>query len=117
SVPRGASALAPSPGAAPSRRSRDAPREGESLSGELPPRQAARLLLVVSFGTAVASFFYEIGWIRMLSLVLGSATRSFEVMLSAFILGLSLGALWVRTRADRLRSPLETLGVLQWAMG
>src|SRR5207244_2380176 len=77
----------------------------------------ARLLLAVAFGTAVASFFYEIGWIRMLSLVLGSATRSFEVMLSAFILGLALGALWVRTRVDRFRAPLEALGALQWAMG
>src|SRR5580765_6921403 len=96
------------------RRSSDAPLEAELLARGASP---ARLLLLVSFGTAVASFFYEIGWIRMLSLVLGSATRSFEVMLSAFILGLSLGALWVRTRADRLRSPLETLGVLQWAMG
>ena len=76
-----------------------------------------RLLLIVSFGTAVASFIYEIAWIRMLSLVLGSTTRSFEVMLSAFILGLALGAFWVRSRADRFRSPLEALGVLQWAMG
>src|SRR6185436_12350141 len=46
-----------------------------------------------------------------------SAARSFEVMLSAFILGLSLGALWVRTRADRFHSPLEALGLLQCAMG
>ena len=53
----------------------------------------------------------------MLSLVLGSATRSFEIMLSVFILGLALGALWVRTRADRFRAPLEALGALQWAMG
>jgi predicted membrane-bound spermidine synthase len=81
------------------------------------PAGLASLLLIVSFGTAVASFIYEIAWIRMLSLVLGSAARSFEVMLSAFILGLSLGALWVRTRADRFHSPLEALGLLQCAMG
>ncbi|HKW12366.1 MAG TPA: fused MFS/spermidine synthase, partial [Gemmatimonadaceae bacterium] len=62
-----------------------------------------RLLLTVSFGTAVASFMYEIAWIRMLSLVLGSATHSFELMLSAFILGLALGAFWIRGRADRTR--------------
>ena len=76
-----------------------------------------RLLLLTAFGTAVASFFYEIAWIRMLSLVLGSATRSFELMLSAFILGLALGAFWVRTRADRFADPLQALGVLQWVMG
>lgn len=76
-----------------------------------------RPLLLVSFGTAVASFIYEIAWIRMLSLVLGSATHSFELMLSAFILGLALGALWIRTRADRLADPVRFLGIVQWMMG
>ncbi len=76
-----------------------------------------RLLLFVSFATASASFIYEIVWMRMLSLVLGSATHSFELMLSAFILGLALGALWVRQRADRFRQPLRALGVVQWLMG
>ena len=75
------------------------------------------LLLGVSFGTAVASFIYEIAWIRMLSFVLGSATHSFELMLSAFILGLALGALWIRSRIDRLAHPLRALGIVQVAMG
>jgi spermidine synthase len=76
-----------------------------------------RLLLFTSFGTAVASFLYEIDWIRMLALVLGSATHSFELMLSAFILGLALGAWWIRTKADKLSDPLRTLGLVQWTMG
>ena len=76
-----------------------------------------RPLLIVAFGTAVASFVYEIAWIRMLSLVLGSATHAFELMLSAFILGLALGALWIRTRADTVRDPVRFLGYVQWAMG
>ncbi len=77
----------------------------------------ARLLLIVAFGTAVASFIYEISWIRMLSLLLGSATHSFELMLSAFILGLALGARWVRSRADRFADPMRALGIVQCAMG
>lgn len=76
-----------------------------------------RLLLSAAFGTAVASFIYEIAWIRMLSLVLGSATHSFELMLSAFILGIALGAFWIRGRADGLADPIRTLGLVQWAMG
>lgn len=75
----------------------------------------ARLLFVVAFGTAVASFIYEIAWVRMLSLVLGSATHSFELMLSAFILGLALGAYWIRTRVDT--GSVRLLGVVQLAMG
>ena len=76
-----------------------------------------RLLLIVSFGTALSSFIYEIGWIRMLALVLGSATHSFELMLSAFILGLALGAFWVRRRADAGGNSLRLLGMVQLAMG
>jgi len=76
-----------------------------------------RVMLSVACGTAIASFIYEIAWIRMLSLVLGSATHAFELMLSAFILGLALGAFWVRTRVDAFRDPIRTLGIVQFAMG
>jgi len=76
-----------------------------------------RVMLAVAAGTALSSFIYEIAWVRMLSLVLGSATHSFELMLSAFILGLALGAFWVRGRADKFRDPIRALAVTQWAMG
>ncbi|MEO7039001.1 MAG: fused MFS/spermidine synthase [Gemmatimonadaceae bacterium] len=90
----------------------DTPAAAEKISDGI-----ARLLLIVAFGTAVASFIYEISWIRMLSLLLGSATHSFELMLSAFILGLALGARWVRSRADRFAKPVRALGIVQCAMG
>ena len=76
-----------------------------------------RVMLIVTFGTAVASFVYEISWIRMLSLVLGSATHSFELMLSAFIFGLAIGSFWVRRRADAFADPVRVLGAVQWLMG
>jgi spermidine synthase len=111
-MPRGPmSATAAGAGAAPAERPPGVSSGGTRLGA------LWQLLLLVSFGTAIASFIYEIAWIRMLSLVLGSATHSFELMLSAFILGLSLGAFWVRTRADRFAEPLRALGRVQWAMG
>ncbi|MGD8870031.1 MAG: hypothetical protein PVJ80_00500 [Gemmatimonadota bacterium] len=81
------------------------------------PGRLGAVLLSVSFLTAFASFAYEIGWIRMLSLSLGSATHSFELMLSAFILGLALGAGWIRGRSDTSAQPLHLLGVIQVLMG
>ena len=75
------------------------------------------LLRSVAFFTAAASFLYEIAWIRMLSLVLGSATHAFELMLSAFILGLAIGAFLIRRRADDAADPLWRLGLVQVAMG
>lgn len=93
-----------------------APREAKSR------REASgvgfwRLMLLTSFVTGLASFIYEIGWIRMLSLVLGSSTHAFEIMLSAFILGLAFGGLWLRRRIDGLSDPLRFLGIVQIIMG
>jgi predicted membrane-bound spermidine synthase len=76
-----------------------------------------RLFLAIALLTGTASFIYEIGWIRMLSLVLGSSTHSFELMLSAFILGLACGGYWVRRRIDSIGDPVRFLGIVQVAMG
>ena len=76
-----------------------------------------RLLLAAAFVTGAASFVYEIAWIRMLSLVLGSSFQAFELMLSAFITGLALGGLWMRRRIDRLANPMRFAGLVQLAMG
>ena len=78
--------------------------------------QASRLLLLVALLTGLASFVYEIAWIRMLSLVLGASTHAFELMLSTFILGLALGGLAIRGRVDRAASPVRLLGWVQLAM-
>jgi predicted membrane-bound spermidine synthase len=83
----------------------------------LPQKQLLRVLLALSAGTAIASFIYEVAWIRLLSLVLGSATHSFELMLSAFILGLALGAFWIRKRAEQITRPLLMLAWIQVFMG
>jgi spermidine synthase len=75
------------------------------------------LLLAVALLTGLASFIYEIVWIRMLSLVLGASTHSFELMLSTFIIGLALGGLAVRRRVDTVASPERVLGAVQIVMG
>ncbi|AXQ30618.1 spermidine synthase [Solimonas sp. K1W22B-7] len=77
---------------------------------------AAAAMLMTAMLTGAASFMYEIGWIRMLSLVLGSATHSFELMLSAFILGLALGSFYIRKRIDAATDPLRLLGWIQVVM-
>jgi spermidine synthase len=75
------------------------------------------LLLWAAFLTGAASFCYEIAWLRMLSFVLGSATHSFELMLSAFITGLALGSFWIRGRIDRIADRRRWLAAIQIAMG
>jgi len=73
----------------------------ESSTGASP----ARLLLLAAAISRASSFVYEIGWVRMLAIVLGSTIHAFELMLAAFIGGLACGGLWIRCRIDRYADP------------
>jgi spermidine synthase len=77
----------------------------------------APLFLAAAAITGASSFMYEIGWLRMLSLVLGGTTHSFELMLSAFITGLALGGLWIKRRIDRIEDAVRFSGWIQVLMG
>ncbi|HEY7673968.1 MAG TPA: fused MFS/spermidine synthase [Burkholderiales bacterium] len=90
-----------------------APFGGTPISGDY----VTRLFLAGAFVTGLASFIYEIVWIRMLSLVLGSSFHAFELMLSAFITGLALGGLWIRRRIDHIADPVRFAGMVQAFMG
>ena len=76
-----------------------------------------RFMLVAAGLTGLSSFMYEIGWVRMLSLALGSSLHAFELMLAAFIGGLALGGLYVRSRLDRVADTVRYVGFVQVFMG
>lgn len=80
-------------------------------------RVSPRLMLAIAGLTGLSSFFYEVLWIRMLNLVLGTSTHAFELMLASFLLGLAIGGYWIRRRIDVLTRPLVTLARIQIAMG
>lgn len=74
-------------------------------------------MLAATFLSSAASFVYEIAWIRMLSLAVGTTLHAFELMLAAFIGGIALGSLWIRRRIDGYREPMIPLAVVQLTMG
>ncbi len=51
-----------------------------------------------------AALVYEVVWLRLLSLVMGSTAYALSAMLTAFLAGLALGA-WIAGRATRTRTP------------
>jgi len=99
------------------RRGEPAPVPVAAAAGAVSTGTLVRLFLVGAFVTGLASFIYEIAWIRMLALVLGSSFHAFELMLSAFITGLALGGLWIRRRIDHIADPVRFAGVVQLLMG
>lgn len=92
-----------------------APIQSEQTAGK--KSSLKQIFLLAAFITGAASFIYEISWIRMLSLVLGATTHSFELMLSAFITGLAFGGLWIKRRIDRIATPIRFSGYVQLIMG
>ncbi len=75
------------------------------------------LMLAGAAITGASSFVYEVGWIRLLNQALGTTVHSFELMLTAFILGLAFGGLWVRKRSRKIQDPVAVAGVAQVLMG
>jgi len=98
-------------------RPRPAVRTSAPPAAARPAVPELRLMLAVAALTGASSFFYEIGWIRMLALVLGSSTHAFELMLSAFIFGIAFGGLAIRRAIDASRDLVRLLGYVQLAMG
>lgn len=56
------------------------------------PMPHKNMWLWIAAITGMTSFVYEIVWTRLLSLLMGSSSHSFDQMLSAFILGLAIGS-------------------------
>jgi spermidine synthase len=80
-------------------------------------RRLGRVLLIATAISGGTSFVYELGWVRMLNQALGSSLHSFELMLTAFILGLAFGGLWIRRRSGRIDDPISYVGYAQVFMG
>ncbi|MBN4079537.1 hypothetical protein JYT26_02740, partial [Beggiatoa alba] len=78
---------------------------------------SVKLFLGLSFLTGFASFIYEISWIRLLSLLLGASTHSFDLMVSAFVLGLACGGLAAKKLLQKTKHVVILLAVAQLVMG
>ena len=81
------------------------------------PDAVQKFLLLLIFFEGILGFSLEIAWTRNFALVFGSSTYSFATMLSALILGISLGSLTLSRLELKIRSPLHAFGVSQLLMG
>jgi spermidine synthase len=95
----------------------DIASEAEGSASKTKINQITMVALITAAITGAVSFMYEIAWIRMLNLVLGTSLHAFEIMLSAFIAGLALGGWWIRNRIDKIPDLLRFTGQVQIFMG
>ncbi|MDR1759296.1 MAG: fused MFS/spermidine synthase [Fibrobacter sp.] len=85
--------------------------EPETAEEALPMPKRKSIWLLIAALTGLSSFVYEIVWIRLLSLLMGSSSHSFDQMLSAFIFGLALGSLFSRKFVKK--DPLKIFALAQ----
>ena len=71
---------------------------------------AALIIFAVSGFAAMA---YEVIWTRLLGLIIGPTTYSFTIVLTTFIVGLALGAMFFGWLADRSKHPFRLLLITQ----
>jgi len=95
----------------------EAPAQNLDLESQLSPTALGKSLLGVSLLTGFSSFLYEICWIRLLALLMGASTHAFDLMVSAFILGLASGSLVVRFVMQKSGAALKVLAWVQILMG
>ncbi|MDR1935723.1 MAG: spermine synthase [Candidatus Accumulibacter sp.] len=96
------------------------PRVAPATNDPARDEEVRRLGKVMLLSTAISgatSFVYELGWVRMLNQALGSSIHSFELMLTAFILGLAFGGLWIRRRSRQIDDPVCYVAYVQVLMG
>jgi spermidine synthase len=89
------------------------PQENEPLVN---PWQAFIIYGAV-FLSGFVALAYEIAWIRLLALVLGSSTYSFSLMLAAFIAGIALGSYLISRRIFPHVDSYVLFGVAELGIG
>lgn len=78
---------------------------------------SATLLLIVLVVSGFSTFAYEVLWTRVLMMFLGHTVHAFAAVLTFFLLGITIGALFIGRIIDNRRNPVRLLGFLQISVG
>jgi predicted membrane-bound spermidine synthase/tetratricopeptide (TPR) repeat protein len=100
------------------RRAKTASSDGKSYSSADLLTLKPRFLLFLFAATGFTAFAYEIAWTRLLSIVIGSSTYAFTLMLAAVLVGTVVGSAIFHcflSRSERLS--IRTLATLQAGIG
>src|SRR5882762_7086692 len=81
------------------------------------PRRFLPLLLLLFVGSGCAALIYEIVWLQMLQLVIGSSAISLGVLLGTFMGGMCLGSLLLSRVISSRRHPLLVYAALELGIG
>src|SRR6266481_5173212 len=89
-----------------------APKTTESSGDRYLP-----LLLLLFVGSGCAALIYEIVWLQLLQLVIGSSAVSLGVLLGTFMGGMCLGSLLLPRLVGSATHPLRVYAALELGIG
>jgi spermidine synthase len=75
------------------------------------------LVLVLFVGSGCAALIYEVVWLQLLQLVIGSSAVSLGVLLAAFMGGMCIGSLLLPLLVSAGRHPLRVYALLELSIG
>jgi spermidine synthase len=75
------------------------------------------VLLILFIGSGCAALIYEVVWLQLLQLVVGSSAISLGVLLGTFMGGMCLGSYFLPRYIDAKHHPLRVYGFLELGIG
>lgn len=75
------------------------------------------MICALFFASGFAGLVYEVIWVRMLNLILGSTTHAVTLVLSAFMTGLAVGSYLAGRFIDRSEKALKIYALLEAGVG
>src|ERR1700761_5320501 len=86
-------------------------------TGPAAPRRFLPVLLVLFVGSGCAALIYEVVWLQLLQLVIGSTSVSLGVLLGTFMGGMCLGSLLLPRLVSARWHPLRVYAMLELGIG
>src|SRR6266513_52980 len=80
-------------------------------------RRILPLVLILFAGSGCAALIYEIVWLQLLQLVIGSSAVSLGLLLAAYMGGLCLGSALLPRIVSPQQQPLRIYAVLELGIG
>jgi spermidine synthase len=87
------------------------------MSSQLTQRRFLPVLLLLFFGSGCAALIYEIVWLQLLELVIGSSGISLGVLLGVYMGGMCLGSLLLPRLIRQNAHPLRVYAFLEIGIG
>src|ERR1700760_4793283 len=86
-------------------------------TGPAAPRRFLPVLLLLFAGSGCAAMIYEVVWLQLLQLVIGSTAVSLGVLLGTFMGGMCLGSLLLPRLVPVRWDPLRVYALLELGIG